>query len=138
MANRKRWYNPMLDPRTQTLKMTEAMRKAVEDQAYADNAGPLNEPDAQHPYNLVSSLCDDGMHRPALDIDVPCRVVPSSTEGHCHIYFDTLALSWPQYLGLLGALTAAGIIDVAYLAASIKREQTLLRPEHVRKGQLVA
>lgn len=95
MAERKRWYNPMLDARTQTLKMTEAMRKAVENQTYADNAGPLNEPDATHPYNLISSLCDDEMHRPALDIDVPCRVVPSSTEGHCHIYFDTLALSWP-------------------------------------------
>jgi len=130
---RKQYYNPMIDPTVQVEKMTPDMVKAVQQQTYGAG-GPLNEPDEAHPGNLVSSLCADGLHRPALDIDIPCRVVPSSTEGHCHIYFDTVALSWRHYKNLLVALADAGIIDESYMEASFARGQTLLRPPGVAKG----
>lgn len=128
---RRTYYNPSLDPHCQS-KMTPAMQAAVEEDLY-ENGGELNEPDWQHPANLVSSLCDDGSHRPALDIDIPCEVVPSSTEGHCHIYFPTVAMSWAQYQTLLGALADAGILERRYVDHSIVRGQTLLRPPGVEK-----
>ena len=132
MSERKRYYNPMLDARTQALKVTPEMREAVINLTY-DAGGPLNKPDLTHPYNLVSSLCEDGLHRPALDIDIPCRFVESSTPGHGHLYFDDLALDWTAYKALLGVLAAVGILENAYVQASLARGQTLLRPEHVRK-----
>lgn len=95
--------------------------------------GELLAPDDTHPANLVSSLCADGLHRPALDIDIPCRVVPSSTPGHCHLYFDTVALDWPSYVELLDALKAAGILGSGFVAHSKNRGQTLLRLPHVKK-----
>ena len=83
--------------------------------------------------NLVSSLATNGMHYPAIDIDIPCRLVQSSTEGHGHLYFDDLALTWPQYDKLLAALVEAGIVDEAYHAHSRERAMTLVRPPWVRK-----
>jgi hypothetical protein len=134
MSERKQFYNPMIDPTVQVEKMTPKMRQAVQGETYGAG-GPLNAPDAAHPANLVSSLCEDDLHRPALDIDIPCRVVPSATEGHCHIYFDTVALSWRHYKNLLDALADAGILDESYVEASKARGQTLLRPEGVAKGK---
>ena len=124
---RRRYYNPFLDPHVIESKMTEKMKRTTP--LYA--GGPLNEPDADHPANLVSSLCDDKHHRPAIDIDVPCELVPSSTPGHSHLYFPTIALSWWEYASLLGALTVAEIVEPAYYMASLSRRQTLLRPPGV-------
>jgi hypothetical protein len=87
----------------------------------------LEQPSEDNPANLVSSLCVDGRHRPALDIDVPCEFIPSSTEGHGHLYFPTINLTWENYKRLLTALTQAGIVERAYVLASEKRGQTLLR-----------
>lgn len=93
---------------------------------------PLEEPNGRQA-NLVSSLADDGYHYPNLDIDIPVRVVLSSTTDHCHLYFDTVKLTWWQYKELLTALGNAGILDPKYVAHSLQREQTLLRPEGVKK-----
>jgi len=134
---RRTYYNPMLDLRIQDVKMTPAMRDAARNGDYNDGTaargGPLNEPDESHPHNLVSSLKTDGTHAPALDIDIPCRYVPSSTPGHGHLYFDTLSLTWEGYQDLLKALVLAGIVEQGYYLASLNRGQTLLRPPHVKK-----
>jgi hypothetical protein len=70
LSARRCWYNPKLDPRLILGKMTPAMADAVISGKYDDGSvqqsGPLNEPDATHPANLISSLCADGLHRPAL------------------------------------------------------------------------
>lgn len=117
MSKRIEWYNSVLD-----LDVVD----------YDD--GDLEVPEANRA-NLISSLCEDGLHRPALDIDIPCRMVPSSTEGHCHLYFDTVALTWVQYRKLLNALAEAGIIQPEYVQHSIDRGQTLLRVPGQRKAQ---
>lgn len=131
------YYNPVLDPDLQRVKMTPKMRDAAQKGTYDDGTvsggGPLNEPDENHPPNLVSSLCTDGLHRPALDIDIPCELVPSSTPDHWHLYFDTIALTWDDYVELLQALAKAGILEQRYVDVSIVRGQTLLRPEGVPK-----
>lgn len=132
IAIRLRYYNPVLDPHCQA-KMTPAMLDAVENDTY-EKGGPLNEPDAEHAANLVSSLCTDGLHRPALDIDVECELIESSTPGHHHLYFPTIALTWDAYQELLKALADAGIIEQRYADHSVERGQTLLRPPGVERA----
>jgi hypothetical protein len=130
IPERRRYYNPMLDPHVVENKMTDKMAKAVN--RYA--GGPLNEPDEGHPANLVSSLCTDKLHRPALDIDVPCELIPSSTPGHHHLYFPTVEMHWWEYAALLGALARGGILEPQYYTASLGRRQTLLRPPGVTRA----
>lgn len=119
---RRTYYNPLLNP-TNTVN--------TEDGDYTAG-GPLLEPTETSPANLVSSLCTDGLHRPALDIDIPCRVEQSTTPGHCHLYFNELAMTWETYKTLIEALAAAGILENKYVEHSIDRGQTLLRPPGVK------
>lgn len=155
---RRRYYNPMLDYRL-LRKMTSLMQQATIDGQYNDGSvtggGPLLEPDDAHPYNLVSSLRADGMHSPALDIDgpvtrdaagnacicddqpivegTPVVVVPSSSLDHFHVYIPWMVLTGPAYFEFLYEMAAREVITESYLAHSLKRGQTLLRPPHVRK-----
>lgn len=151
-AVRAEYYNPILDPRNQA-KMTEKMQAAVDSGEYIDNGGPLHmqaavdsreymynggplyEPNFDHPANLLSSLHDDGFHRPALDVDIEMVVRPSKTPGHCHVEFPTLALTWVDYCNLLDALATAGIVEHGYVRASKRRGQTLLRTPAVPLGE---
>lgn len=121
---RKTYYDPFLDKP----KLSDA------EYEYTDTTDRLQEPSDVNPANLISSLADDGKHYPALDVDIPCRYVPSSTPGHGHLYFDTLDLTWTRYKKLLIALGEAGILEPGYVEASIARSQSLLRPEGVKKG----
>lgn len=84
-------------------------------------------------FNLISSLCDDGMHRPALDIDIPCHYVKSSTPGHGHLYFPTLEMDWTTYSAFIKMLASFGVLETKYVDHSLRQEQTLLRPPWVRK-----
>lgn len=119
-VKRLEWYNAQI-----------AAGCGSSDEVPIDN--DLHEPTADKPANLISSLCDDGFHRPALDIDVPCRLVPSSTEGHCHLYFDDTPLTWEQYERLLRVLVDVGIIEAGFVDASVASGQTRLRLPHVKK-----
>lgn len=112
---RRQWHNPELD------------RVRGEGEHEYVPGGPLVEPSAEHPANLISSLCEDGLHRPALDIDVPMVVRPSRTEGHHHVEFPSIALEWWQYQALMMALANAGIVEPAYVRYSLERGQSLLR-----------
>lgn len=75
---------------------------------------------------------NDVMHRPVLDIDIPIKVVPSSTPGHSHLFID-VAMTWEDYEKLLWALAAAGIVEEGYVHASVRRGHTSVRLPHVRK-----
>lgn len=155
-ATRLTYYNPKLDPRLICEKMTPAMAKAAEDGTYDDGSvkqsGPLHPPSDVYPYNLVSSLCTDGRHRPALDIDCAndpfeadaiAGIVSDLTGGgtvdilesthHYHFYVEDRDYSWDAYQRLLDDLVDAGVLEVGYVSASIARGQTLLRPPHIRK-----
>lgn len=91
--------------------------------------------------NLVSSrlfwpnstYAASPMHSPVLDIDFAARLVPSSTEGHFHLYLDGLTLGWPEYKKLLKALADAGVIESGYYDASVRRQMTCVRPPGVMK-----
>ena len=103
------------------------------DPMHGDNKpAPLEEP-KDGDYNLVSSLLNNGLHSPAIDIDIPMEVIPSSTPGHHHVYFPGVELPYEEYMALLLALRNAGIISYGYFEHSRRRGQTLLRPPHVKK-----
>lgn len=93
--------------------------------------------------NLVGSLLDEHdepdpegivetWHAPALDLDVPARLIPSSTPGHSHLYVD-VRCEWAAYVNLLHALERCGIIETGYLDASLARGMSMLRKPGVRK-----
>lgn len=94
--------------------------------------GPKNRPHEAQFANCVSSqvVGAKDIHMPAIDIDVPCRLVESSTPGHFHLYIDH-PITWPRYAAILSALTEAGIVEQGYLDASLARGATYLRmPGH--------
>ena len=77
--------------------------------------------------NLVSSATGVGdWHLPVLDLDVPHRLVPSTTEGHSHLYID-VAVPWDKYVRLLEAMADAGILEHGYVSASIDKGATMVR-----------
>lgn len=82
--------------------------------------------------DAISSELADGRHAPAIDLDVPARLIPSTTEGHAHLYID-VPMSWRQYKRLLRALVAAGVVEPGYYKASRRRGATFLRLPWVRK-----
>lgn len=71
-------------------------------------------------------------HRPILDIDFPVVSLPSSTEGHHHLYLDK-QLTWSQYRKLLEVLSEVGIIEANYAKASIARQHTAVRLPWIKK-----
>ena len=73
-------------------------------------------------------------HRPILDIDFPVVVLPSSTEGHHHLYLDK-KMSWTNYAKLLKVLAEVGIIEEGYHKASIARQHTSVRLPWVKKAE---
>lgn len=82
----------------------------------------------------ISSGPDRNWHTVALDVDVPVRVVPSSTPGHCHLYIDK-AMPWHRYDALIRALADAGVVEQGYADVSRERGFTRLRLPWVRKGK---
>lgn len=86
--------------------------------------------------NLVSSLTEDGTHRPALDLDIPARLVPSTTEGHSHLYLD-VNLSQEEYQKLLDVMWEVGILQRGFVSQLERLGATFLRPPWVKKEATV-
>lgn len=72
------------------------------------------------------------VHKPVIDIDIPVRLIPSTTPGHSHLYIDH-PISWDIYENLLIALTQAGVVEEGYLRAAMQRGETFVRLPWIRK-----
>lgn len=72
------------------------------------------------------------LHRPLLDIDLPVRVLESTTSGHHHLYIDH-EMPWSQYERLLTVLADVGIIEKGYLAACKRRKHSAIRLPWIKK-----
>jgi hypothetical protein len=72
-------------------------------------------------------------HSPVLDIDFEARLLPSSTEGHYHLYLDGIEMPWPKYRKLLEVLAEVGVIERGYYKASVRRQMTCVPLPGVRK-----
>lgn len=113
---RTTWHSPKLDELSpvaldpETYDWTEdERREATEEEA-----------------NLVSSLTANGLHAPVLDLDYPCRLVPSRTPGHFHLYLD-VEITWTRYMLALWGLSAAGLIEGGFFRAAMRRGATFAR-----------
>lgn len=82
---------------------------------------------------LVLSELPTGNHMPVIDIDLPCMLVPSSQPGNFHLYINC-AMSWDQYLGILEAMTEAGVVQRGYFEHSRRRGYTSVRYPGVTKA----
>lgn len=97
-----------------------------------DNYPGVCEPTDKDFANLIGSLCSDGCHRPALDIDLPCELVPSTTEGHFHLYIDK-PMSFQAYKKFVAALIDAGIVEPNHMKHLETNGMTTLRPAWAKK-----
>jgi hypothetical protein len=75
------------------------------------------------------------LHTVAIDIDHAVRVVPSTTEGHFHLYID-VPMPWRKYRRILKALRNAGVIESGYYSAAVARRATFLRLPWIRKPKV--
>lgn len=82
---------------------------------------------------ISKSSHEEDVHYPVIDIDVPIRVVPSSTEGHSHLYIDQ-PMDASSMWNILEALVEAGVVEDGYYRASKDRGFTCVRLPWVKKG----
>lgn len=85
---------------------------------------------------VTCGFAPDGVaqgEEPALSFSVPVRLVPSSTEGHFHLYIEAVT-HWKAHEDLLDALYSAGIIERNYHRFCKRYRMGLLRREGVQKA----
>jgi hypothetical protein len=95
---------------------------------------PIEPADSLATANVITSQVAGapGMHKVAIDIDLPAVLIPSTTPGHYHLYIDQI-MSWEVYTRLLDALAIAGVIEFGYARASKIRGCTSLRLPWIKK-----
>lgn len=83
--------------------------------------------------NAISSqVAGTNFHRVVLDVDHPVKALPSTTEGHFHLFIDK-KITWKQYKKIMKAFVEAGIVEPGYLGASKSRGFTAVRLPWVKK-----
>lgn len=82
--------------------------------------------------NVASSLLTNGRHAPCIDLDIEAVLLPSSSEGHSHLYINH-ELTWKQYKRLLKVMRDVGLVQDGFYRSALRRGCTLLRLPHVRK-----
>jgi hypothetical protein len=84
--------------------------------------------------NIVTSelTAPGNWHAPVLDLDIPHRYVPSSTEGHGHLYLD-IAVPFDQMMEWLDKGVELGIFETGWYNAALTRGFTAVRKEGIVK-----
>lgn len=111
----------------------QKLRKVEDFGNYADPRIPVEEDDIDAAKIATSEVWGSENHKPVLDIDFPVKVVPSTSEGHFHLFIDC-EMSWEKYDYLLRTLAHVGIIESGYMSASIDRGYTAVRLPWVKKN----
>lgn len=98
---------------------------------------PDKRPKRSSPVNWLDVLEDlklmpEPLHRPVLDIDFPAHLIPSTTEGHFHLYLDK-TMTWGNFEKLLLVMGEVGLLEQGYVDASIARGYSSVRLPWVKK-----
>lgn len=72
----------------------------------------------------------EDLHAPALDLDLPCRLLPSKTPGHFHLYID-VPMPWKRYRKLMKAMVKAQLVEEGFYKASVHHKASDLRVPEV-------
>jgi hypothetical protein len=130
LAPRTVWLQPDLDDPDAPSNQGEAFKNPWDYPRDGEFGRPAREltgtTDKPNGGNLVSSMTVNGDHRPVIDIDGGCQVVPSKTPGHFHLYIDK-AIDWNEYRNLLWALVRCGLVEPNYLRAAEDAQKTFVR-----------
>lgn len=117
-------------------KYIEMLRAGATHENYENDKGKEEEVS----YDVCHLVCSDtdkeGIHRPVLDFDFQCRLVPSTTKGHFHLYIDK-DVEWENYVELLKAMQKCGLLEEGFVGASIDRKYSSVRRIGLKKGDIV-
>lgn len=83
--------------------------------------------------DVVSSKTISGNHAPAIDLDLPCRLIESGTPGHFHLYIDA-EIEFGKYMKLLEVMAEVGLVEPGYVKMSKERGMSYLRVPNKPKG----
>lgn len=75
---------------------------------------------------LVTSVTDTTKHLPVIDLDVESFLVPSTTEGHSHLYIN-VPVTFDGLVEILTVLNKHGIVQDGYLRATVSRGYSAVR-----------
>lgn len=122
-------YQVDWDDDSETGYEADKNRVEVKDMDQADVVGSLLKPGPfDDPEKRVHALL--------LDVDLPIHVIPSSTEGHSHLYLEVPGgIPHEGYMALIALLGHLHVIEPGYAMASIRRGHSDLRPPWVKKGE---
>ena len=87
--------------------------------------------------NMITSLDTTGyggVHRPVLDFDFDAQLIPSSTEGHHHLFIDKL-MSTDNYFKLLDVMAEVGLLQEGFVKNSKQRGATSVRLPWISKDR---
>jgi hypothetical protein len=73
------------------------------------------------------------IHKPVIDLDLPCSLVPSGTPGNFHLYIDE-GVSFEDYLGVLKAMAKAGLVQWGFVNTTEERGFGAVRHPDRPKG----
>lgn len=86
-------------------------------------------------HNLVSShIPGTRKHAPIIDLDFRHRYVPSSQEGHAHLYLD-VPISRFRWTLLMIGLYAGGVVEQGFFWWSLRRGGNYVRREGLKKTE---
>lgn len=94
--------------------------------------------EVEHPCEpeIANIVCSDtnvaNMHLPVIDFDFDAQLVPSSTQGHHHLYINK-PVTKRQYKRLLKAMVKAGLVEKGYCTSFKHRGYTAVRKPGVHK-----
>lgn len=107
--------------------------KGLDFSGYNDEGGAEPTADINEAQVISSEIVGSmGHHLVVLDIDVPAKLLPSSTPDHWHLYIEK-PITWFQYVNLLRALEDCGIVEPGYVSVSIERQGTRVRLPWIKK-----
>lgn len=81
-------------------------------------------------------LSAQSIHWPVIDIDHECAWVPSTAEGHGHLYIN-YPVSFDGLIEILSVLSKYGIVQDGYLHAAKVRGYSAVRLPGVKKPEKV-
>ncbi|ALJ19561.1 hypothetical protein [Microbacterium sp. No. 7] len=111
----------------------EVVASIDDNEDYTEAGGRRLTDDLEEATVITSRTTGGEKHKIVLDIDLPAKLIPSSTEGHFHLFIDK-EISELAYFGLLEALRNVGVLEDGYVSASLARGHTAVRLPWVRKG----